>query len=446
MKKVLVFIISICFLKIALAQTNESKDLSDYLQIAIENNSEIKSVKYSIDKTKLSVKETRANIYPHIKTQGKFENYFELPVLIVPGEIFGSPGENIAVEFGTNYNCELGATASQILYNQSYIVSLALSKEMLESQELNLDFKKQEIIYNISNIYYLTCITKRYKEVVCENTKRLDSLLVLTNNLYKNDLIRKLDVDQLTVQKSNLELEFDKLTTLLIYQNELLKYYIGLDKRETIFIDDSILFSHKLFSFPEFNVQKRFEYQLIENQKEIAQKNIKLAKSEYFPSLSAYAMYNYQAQSNEIDFLNGSSDKWFKIGLVGFSLDFPLFNGMSRNYKVQKAKIDLEVTKLKISETEEFLSIEYINAYNKYANALTKIETQQKNKDLSESIYKTYEDQYKESLISMQELLIAENELSKSELSYLNAFLGLKQAELDLLKATGNLENLLDPN
>ena len=444
MKKKFILILFVFIIIDAHGQEVKPLELIDCLTRALQNDVEMQTARFNLQKSEFSIKESRSYGLPQLNASGKIEDFFEIPVLIVPGDIFGSPGEKVPIEFGTKYNCEVGATATQILYNQTYFVSLKLAKTMHDFQVLNFEQTKNDVIYNLSKLYYVICITRNQREIVKGNLQRLEKLYSLTKELYENDLIRKVDLDQVDVQKTNLETNYDNLQLLYKNQLDILKYHIGLGQSESIQLDDSILYKDESLLQTESDVENRTEFKLMEKHQEIARTQIKLAKSTFYPTLTGYANYTYQAQSDETDFFQSGSDKWFKIGLVGVSLNYNIFSGFERRTKIQKAKIELEIVELQKDESKKILTTEYMNAQRNYSNSLLNINRQKKNMDQAKQVFQVQRDQYRESIISMQELLLAESELSKAEIAYLNALYQKKVSELEILRTLGNLEQLIE--
>lgn len=444
MKKLIILLILIPCIRDLTGQDAVIFDLHQCIANAIEHNVEIQTARFDVKQSDLNMKVSKSYGLPQLGASGKLEDYFEIPVLIVPGEIFGSPGEKVPVEFGTKYNCEVGATATQMLYNQTYFVSMKLAKKMHDFQVLNFEQTKNDVIYNLSKLYYVICITRNQREIVKGNLQRLEQLYFLTKELYENDLIRKVDLDQVEVQKTNMETNYDNLQLLYKNQLDILKYHIGLDQSESIQLNDSILYKDESLLQSEADVENRTEFKLLEKHQEMAKTQIKLAKSTLYPTLTGYANYTYQAQSDETDFFQSGSDKWFKIGLVGVSLNYNIFSGFEKRSKIQKAKIELEKVELQKDESKKIFTTEFMNAQRNYSNSLLNINRQKKNMDQAKQVFQVQRDQYRESIISMQELLLAESELSKAEIAYLNALYQKKVSELEILRTLGNLEQLIE--
>ena len=127
--------------------------LKQSLQLGLEKNVSIQNAGLEQQKIGYQLTETQSKLYPQVEAYSNFNYYYAIPKMIIPGEIFGQTGM-IAVEIGTKYDWSNGFKATQILYSQSYLTSLKLAKRMISVGELNLQQKQEEVIYEVSQVYF----------------------------------------------------------------------------------------------------------------------------------------------------------------------------------------------------------------------------------------------------------------------------------------------------
>ena len=75
--------------------------------------------------------------------------------------------------------------------------------------------------------------------------------------------------------------------------------------------------------------------------------------------------------------------------------------------------------------------------------SLGSMETQRNNLQLAEEIYQTTMLQYEAGIISTAELLNAETSLKEAQTNYLRAVAQIRMAELEALKAAGNIKSII---
>lgn len=391
-------------------------------------------------KTRYQLKEARSRLYPQIEGYSNFNYYYAIPQMILPGEIFGQTGL-IPVEIGTKFDWSTGFRASLILYNQSYLTSLKLAERLMVLGELTLQQKKEEIVYQVSQVYYLCQTTHRQIEQLNGTMRNTDKMLEIAKLQNESGILRKSDYSRLSVNKNNLQTQIDNLEQLYRQQVNLLKYLIGLDTNTKVELSDSLSFSGTGISaqVPDFNL--RTELKLIDKQMEVTSLNRKYNRQTYLPSLTGIGQYYYQGQRNEFDFFRGGNDKFFKVGFVGLNLSVPVFSGFEKHSKMRQQDIELQKLQNTRKSTKDYLSKEYTDAMLQYNNSLNALQRQQENIKAAEETYDVSLQGYRQQVMSLSDLLMSDSSLTEARLSWLNALLQLKNAELDVKKAKGELLN-----
>jgi len=77
---------------------------------------------------------------------------------------------------------------------------------------------------------------------------------------------------------------------------------------------------------------------------------------------------------------------------------------------------------------------------------LINLETMKENVKLAEKVQKNSQSNYQYGLANLTELLDAENALTQAKQNYATALLDYKQAEIQLIKAKGELNTLQNPS
>jgi outer membrane protein TolC len=166
--------------------------------------------------------------------------------------------------------------------------------------------------------------------------------------------------------------------------------------------------------------------------------DVKRNNLNYLPTLAAFGAYQYNAQRQEFDLLD-SQQKWFKIALVGASINFNIFTGFQRYHKTQQAKIASLKNQNNLKNLELATELEATAAGITYANAYSSMQMQKKNMILSEHVYDAAQKKFTNGVGSNLEILNAVTSMKEAQTNYLNAMYELLLSKTDYLKATGNL-------
>ena len=101
------------------AQSAGPLTLQQCIQLGLTNNSGLLKSKLEIDRTAEVKRQTRANYLPQVNGSVQMIDNLKLQTSILPGEIIGQPGTQVAVQFGNTYNVVAGIDATHVLYDKS---------------------------------------------------------------------------------------------------------------------------------------------------------------------------------------------------------------------------------------------------------------------------------------------------------------------------------------
>ena len=379
---------------------------------------------------------------PQIGGSIDLKDYIEIPTSLIPGEFFGAPpGTFLPVRFGTKYNSTAGISASQLIFSSDYIFGLSAAKEFINLSKINVTRSKSELASQVSKAYYNVVINKERVKLLDVNITRLKKIFDDTKALYAQGFVEKIDVERLEVQYNNLVTEREKITRLISLSESMLKFQMGYNLQNEITLSDTLNMEEKdnsISSGSKMDISKRPDYQLLRSQQNLLDIDVKRLKWGYLPTLAAYGAYQFNAQRQEFDFLD-TDKKWFKIALIGATLNLNIFDGFQRHYKIQQAKIASEKNSNTIRTLEQAAQLEATVAGVSYENAYATYLNQKKNRELAQHIYEVAQKKYQQGVGSNIEILNAEATLKEAETNYYNAVYDALVAKIDYLKATGNL-------
>jgi outer membrane protein len=414
--------------------------LKDACSEAAEKNVNVVNAVLEQQKTHFMTTEAQSKLYPQVEGYSNFSYYYSIPKMVLPGEIFGQSGM-IAVQIGTKFDWSNGFRASQVLYNQSYFTSLKLSQRLENISGLTLRQKKEEAVYQVSQVYYLCLATEKQIEQLNKTMNNTDKLLEIAKLQAENGLILKVDYSRVNVNKSNLQTQIDNLNQLYQQQLGMLKFLTGIGPDSKVILLDSLSFSTNGTSslIPDFG--NRTELLLIDKQTEITSLTQAMNKQNYLPSLSGFGQYYFQGQRDQFDFFRGGDDKFFKVGVIGLSLSIPVFDGFEKHSKIRQGAIELEQLRNTRRNTVEYFSKEYKEAVMQYESNFNIVNRQNENIKTAEESYSVTLQGYRQQVVSLSDLLMSESSLTEARMSYYNALLQLKNAGLEVRKSKGELLN-----
>lgn len=455
------------------AQDNSIKTsftLEEAIAFALENAVSIENAKLGEQSAKARIGETRAAGLPQINGNVQLSHsdplqrmFFSMsddnPILGGQGGMGDLPdGAVIAYPnfFQLPSSGDAHLSINQLLFNGSYFVGLQAAKTYKELASKSTEQSEIQTVEQVTKAYYTVLINKERLELFNANIARVDSLLKNTKALYENGFAENIDVARIQVTMNNLQIEKENFSNLIELSKGLLKFQMNYPMDQEIDLESDLMSLELednnlelLSSTPEYS--KRIEYSLLETQQRLLELDLKNQKMGYLPTLSAFGQYGYFTQSPDIGGLfktntdgipEGSPvgpDKWYGYGMFGVSLQIPIFDGLSKSYKVQQARIELEKTKNQFENLESSIELQVNQSKITLKNSLKTLEAQEENVDLAEEVARVTRIKYLSGIGSNFEVTEAESALKEAQTNYYNALYDVIIAKIDLQTALGTL-------
>ncbi len=407
---------------------------------ALENQKDVQNAKLDAEISKAQVKEILGIGLPQLSSSFDIKDYEELPTSLIPGEFFGGDaGTFIPLKFGTRWNATASLSASQLIFDPTYLIGVKATKTLRELSNKNVTRTEIETAVSVSKAYYNLILLMERKKAVDANLARIQKLHDDTKALYSNGFVEKLDLDRVTVTYNNVKTEIEKFNRLVNMANNLLKFQVGMDQTAVLIATETIdaeALKNMSVSVEKYDISQRIEYSLLETQKKLQVYNVKRFRSGYYPNLVAYGSLSTSAQRNKFDIFD--SDKgWYATGLIGATLNLPLFDGFQKHNKIKQEKLSLRKIDNEIHRFEEAVSLEVSANRDALINSINSLNIQEQNLSLANEIYTTSKTKYDEGVGSNLEVLDAESSLKDSQANYFNALYDVMISKIDLDKATG---------
>ncbi len=424
-----------------LAVAQQKITLSDALTFALQNNSKIRKAKLDIDGGRYKVEEVRSQALPQISGNAGL-NYNP----IIGQQVVDFGGTTQTLKFGKKWNSNAGIQFSQQLFNQQVFTGLQAAKSSEEYYNLVSQLTEEQVIELVANNYYQVLVNRQQLTVVDNNMKNVKVIEKIIANQYQNGLAKKIDVDRIKVNITNLETQRSQTVNMITLLENQLKFSMGMPVTTAILLPETEL--TEVSQLPQFtdsvSLANKTEVKLLNNADKLLALQRKAYVSEYYPSLALSGNYTYSSQNNSFDFLNSSSTAiGFGSSAIGLSLRVPIFNGFLTRAKIRQADVAISKAKQDRLETNNALNFAFENAKLQLRNSLTTINAQKKNAALAEEIYKSTQNNYNNGLASLTDLLDTESSLTRAQNNYTEALLNYKIAEIQLIKSNGDIRSLI---
>ncbi|KGE84877.1 hypothetical protein IX84_30925 [Phaeodactylibacter xiamenensis] len=441
--------------------------LDDAIDYALENSLTIKDAQIAIADAEEQIVERRSSGLPQVNGSLNYQHYLAVPRQPLPEgfDIFGLFGQVLAVDlydqlsnqtqmavdesfsgngggggdegiaFFLRNNFTAGIDVNAMIFDGSFFVALKAARAYRQYTLRDFATTQREVENAVIEAYLPVLLVQESIELLEKNIKNLEQLLFETRELYKAGFAEQLDLDRQELSLSNLRIERENLVRQKEVSLTNLKYTIGFPIDQPLVVSDDLdamtIEAEALLS-EEASPASRPEVALIDQAIRMNELNIKLNQAGYLPSLNAFGAVQQQYQGD--DFQSGF---WAPSAYVGLSMSVPIFDGLNKKAKIQRARLDLEKARNQREELVRGISLEVANAQTNFRNASSRLNSQQNNLDLAERIYETAQVKYREGVGSSLEVTQAEQSLYTTQSNYMQALYDVLQSKARLEMALG---------
>jgi len=165
-------------------------------------------------------------------------------------------------------------------------------------------------------------------------------------------------------------------------------------------------------------------------------------RADYFPTIDVSLGYGYSQLDSESGFLQQQTSTDLTYGA---SLTFDVFDGLNRNRRRQNAALRAESARLAVDQVRGQLSAALSSAYENYRNRLRLVALERQNLGAAAANVDVALERFRLGTITSVELREVQEQLIRAESRLLDARFEAKQAEIELLRLSGQLLSSLQP-
>lgn len=343
----------------------------------------------------------------------------DLPVNYLPAEAFGGPAGSLrAVTLGQEYVSTYAITP-QIdiinLANWTKIKSASVNKELSET---NNQIAKKNLFESIAATYYNIISFQEQIKTMQENKKAADSILTIVTNKFNQGIVREQEKNNAAVNVLNVQDKLNQLQSSLEQQFNSLKILCDIPDETTITINGSAADAGKIYTVVESKSS------LIEKQSQLQRAYLRseLRSSRmltFAPTVSFIFNQQWQENSNK-QFFDPDASR-FNSQYVGLKISVPLpfdVNRLSQNYTT---KINYNIAKLNYQHATLQNKVNNKQLELDHQKAISAYTTNKQIDELKTQNYSKSMNQYKEGILSTENLLLSFSDKINATLNYISA-------------------------
>jgi outer membrane protein TolC len=402
--------------------------LDDYIQEAFENNLALKQKKDNYNKSLYVLKEAVSYYYPQISIEARYSvadggRVIDFPVGDLLNPVYSTLNQltmseefplidNEEISFLRAKEHETKIRATQLIFHPTVYYNKRIQSHLSESEFINIAAYKRELVTEVKKAYFnwlktveINMILEKTEILLKENI-RVNEKLYENNKVTKDIVYRsKSELSKLLAEKVHAE---NSQRTAAAYFNFLLNKPLDSPLESSLTLSEDSVFQFD--QSKENAIMKREEILKLQLYSFIAEDNLKLNKAKRLPTLTAVVDYGFQG--SEYSFTH--NDDFVMASVV---LSWDLFTGHANRSKTKIAEIEKESLQSKLSELENSIELQVLNAYNELKAYEEEIETANEQLKFAEEVFRMTQKKYKEGLSNLLEFIDARTNLTNAQLS-----------------------------
>ncbi len=307
-----------------------------------------------------------------------------------------------------------------------------------QSTKIDLRFTIETALRELYITYYDIILRQKVLELLAQNLQVSRERLDVAYNRYELGAFSKADWLRAKVDFNNDSAQVINQEQLVFQSKATLNQLMGEQPSQTFITTDTILINLSLDYAELKNYLETENTQTLAARQTqiIRQKELLLAEGNQLPTLTVDAGYSFFNSVSDAGFVVSNRNQGFTYG---FTLAYPLFNGLNRKRETQNARIRLNQSEEQLSNAKLFASTTFEINYQNYLRQKDLLQLEQANVEVVRQNLDIAIERYKLGLVSAIEFRDAQLVALQAENRLISLQFQLKLSEIELLRISGAL-------
>jgi outer membrane protein len=408
--------------------------LDDCYELALKNNPEILLAKSQIPSNDAAITAAFGTFLPSVNYNLGYNRQLN------SSSAYNIGGQTVFLPIGNPNSFNMGINASYVLFNGfEREANFSKAKTLLESNDLNNNFTTKKVINEVYSRYMEVVrniqIINLRKESIELSKKDLDkSKAQFEAGVIPNTMIYTQEAEignkelELINAENSYKISKSNLITVLGLSPEQNVEFLESSIPSTITENDIQKYHNDLGNFNSLlqtALSKRLDYTSLKLSAQSKEYEIDIAKSNYFPTVSASGGWNWS---------NNEFNQFSDLGrsYVGLSLSVPIFDNFNTNYQIENAKYQVSQSKIQLFQLEQSIKSTLQNALLNLEAAEKQIEIAKRTAFASEKSYESTKERFNGGVATVSDYFLATNQKINSQINILTAVYNYYSAKKQL--------------
>lgn len=413
--------------------------LADAIATAVKNNPQLRIARLEMEKADAQVREAVGTALPNLSASGTYAYALKKQVFFLPDFNDPSSGRIMPIEIGSDHSVQFGFTATQILFNSAVFTGVGAAKIYQGASRNMYRDAYNKTVSQVRQAWYGALFMRSAHDMMQASMKNAEDNLRNVRILHEQGIVSEYDLIRADVQVENIRpMVLESERNLVLAMNGL-RMTMGLSPDQSLSVDgvlemeqvDPVLIERAEQLVRENNPALR----ALSQQVEMNDALVKINRSDYLPTLTAFGNYAWQDQKN--DFNRFAFNSLVGSSQIGLQLNLNLFNGFQTMSKVHQAEVEYLKSIETQKSSEDGMQTNAQNVRLRLLEARKRIETQGRTVEQAEKGYQIATTRYKAGTGTQLEINDADLALMRARVNRIQAIYDYNVAAAELLALLG---------
>jgi len=346
---------------------------NEAVQVALENNTDIRQARNAIDQSTSQLTQRRGDFLPNLNLG------------VNGGQRFGTTFDQNVGEFvnESTFSMNLQANTSINAFDGfAKMARLRSAQFNVQGSELDLERTRQDVVFSVVSQYLDLILSRENLSIQEENLEAQQQQLEQTEEFVRVGTRPRSDLFQQEAQAANAELQVLQAERQFQINQVQLVRTLQLDPFQdyafeimSLDEEDLVLQEYNLQDLLQQSFNRRPDLRSQQQSIAAAEQGVREARSGYFPSLnlSASTSGNFTDQLEGFSFTDQVFDQR-RTESIGFNLSIPIFDRLQTRNRVQQAQVQRENARITLEGNRQNVAIQVREAYLDYVNAQKRLD------------------------------------------------------------------------
>lgn len=430
--------------------------LAEAQQYAVEHNYTMQNAALEVKKAEYTRWQTLASMLPQVKAGFDYQNMCGYEMVMGGGGGYSSlipdtiliGGVPVPISIPSSGDESSGGTVipmnpsgtfsitASVAFTGAQIVGIMLNNLAQKMVDINHKQTEQTIRSQVRSVYVSILVMEDIVGLLDSSLANMQQLEQTTLESVRAGASEQIAADKLHVQVASLRnsIQANRRSLQMLYNSLILQ--LGADVNSQIQLTtslDEVLDIQKLgqLTLGGFNMEDNYNYQLLQQNEQIARKNVTMAWMDFTPTLTAYYQYSAKTYFGKDEGFNMTPPN-----MIGASISLPLFSSGQRYAKVKAAEIEYTEALNSKKQAEDGLLVQYNQLCFDLTNAIETYQIQKENLEVTKRVFINTTEKFNYGHASSLEVTNASTDIITAQSNYIQAVMSVVNAEVAL-------ENLL---